>query len=113
MVLLALVFIVIVLIFVVTSIPLHIAVTMLGGDSSILKAAFVNFLAGLVGAGIYLFTGYGWVVAFIALLVVYKLMFGLGFIRAFFAWVLQGVIGFLILLALVYFGVIPLVPLAV
>ena len=99
---------IIVIVFVVTSIPLHISVSLLGGESTILKAAIVNLIAGVVGALIYFFTGYGGVVSFIALLVVYKTMFGLGFLRALLAWFLQGVIGFLILLALVSFGVVPL-----
>ena len=98
----------IVLVFIITSIPLHIAVSLLGGDTSIIKAALVNFIAGVVGAGIYFFTGYGGIVAFIALLAVYKIMFGLSFFSALLAWFLQGVIGFLIFLAIVYFGVVPL-----
>ncbi len=98
----------IVLVFIITSLPMHIAVSLLGGHSSITKAALVNFIAGVVGAGIYFFTGYGGIAAFIALLVIYKIMFRLSFLRVLLAWFLQGVIGFLLFLALVYFGAVPI-----
>ena len=106
MVLLAIAMIIIVVVFLITAIPLNIAVHLLGGDSNLFRTAGVNFIVGVVGAVIYGFLPFGGLIAFIALLVIYKFMFGLGFLRAFLAWGLQFVIAGLIFWALIAFGVL-------
>jgi hypothetical protein len=108
MVMLTIAMIIIVLVFIITAIPLNIAVHLLGGHSNLFKTAFVNFIVGLIGAAIYAFAPFGGLLAFVALLVVYKFMFGLSFLRALLAWVLQFVIAGLIFWALIAFGVLAL-----
>jgi hypothetical protein len=100
--------IVIVLVFIITAIPLNIAVHLLGGNSNLLKTAFVNLIVGLIGAVIYGFLPFGGLLAFIALLFIYKMMFGLSFLRAFLAWGLQFIIAGLIFWALIAFGVLAI-----
>ncbi len=98
-------FLLVILVFLVSAIPLHIAVRILGGRTSIPWAAVTNFIAGVCGAIIYVsLSRYGAIVAFLALLVIYKFMFSLTWTRAFLAWILHGVIGFLLFLLLVSLG---------
>ncbi len=94
--------IILIVVLVVSAIPLNLAVKILGGRSSILKVILVNFIVGLIGA--YLNSTLGWlagIVSFIAMLFIYKIIFGLGWIRAFLAWILQAVIIAIIIIALI------------
>jgi len=79
--------------FAISAIPLNISVKLLGGKSSWIKAIVVNIIAGIVGfliiTNVKHFAGF---LAFIALLFVYKVIFSIGLLRAFFAWLLQLVI---------------------
>jgi len=94
-----------VLIFLISAIPLHIAVRLLGGRTSITWAALTNLIVGITGGIVYVFLAkYAAIVAFIILLLVYKFMFSLGWIRAFLAWLLQGVV--IILLYVLFFVVL-------
>jgi hypothetical protein len=82
--------------FAVSAIPLNIAVKMLEGKSSWVKAIIVNilvaFLSYLIGMKV---ASYAGLLSFIILLVVYKVMFGIGWFRALVAWLLQlGIIAF-------------------
>ena len=105
MALLALTFILLIVVFLITAIPLNISVKILGGNSSIVWAAIANLIAGICAAFIYIFLArYAALISFIALLLVYKLMFSLGWIRAFLAWILQGVIGLLLIWLLIMLG---------
>lgn len=91
-----------VLIFLISAIPLHLAVRLLGGRTSIPWAALANLIAGITGAIAYVFIAkYAAIAAFVILLIVYKFMFSLGWTRAFLAWLLQGVI--IILLYMLFF----------
>lgn len=79
--------------FVIAAIPLHFAVSLLGGNSSILKVILVNVLVGFLTNMIYdRFETFAIVILFLVVLLVYKIMFELGWLRAFFAWLLQGAI---------------------
>ena len=86
-----------ILILVVSSIPLYLAVNLLGGKASLLKVIIINlaigFLDGLITNKFGLFAS---VISFVVLLAIYKIMFDLGWIRAFFAWILQAVIAILL-----------------
>ena len=81
------------LIFILSAIPLNIAVKLLGGHSGLFKTAIINFFAGLLFVVVKQYApAFGTVAGFVATLILYKFAFGLGFIKAFFVWVLSGVI---------------------
>ena len=69
----------------------------------------VNIGAGILGTIVRVFLPIGdlgaTIVTMIVLLAVYMVIFDLGFIRAFFAWVIQFVIAFLFVLILGLFGI--------
>ncbi|PLW79622.1 hypothetical protein C0585_06515 [Candidatus Woesearchaeota archaeon] len=86
----------------ISALPLNIAVHLLGGDSSTIKVIIVNISVGIVAALINVYVNvYAGIVAFIAMLFIYKVAFDLGWIRAFFAWILQGIILALLILGLI------------
>ena len=79
-----------ILIFAVSAIPLNIAVKLLGGKSSWFKAIAVNVLVSIAGYFIAQFIDFfSTIVSFIVLLLIYKVMFKLGWIRALLAWLVQ------------------------
>ncbi|PIN74019.1 hypothetical protein COV20_02815 [Candidatus Woesearchaeota archaeon CG10_big_fil_rev_8_21_14_0_10_45_16] len=85
--------IMVVIIFIVSIIPLYIAVKMLGGHTSLLKTSLVALLTGSVSLFITIkLSSYAGIVSFLATIVVYRFAFDVGFIRAFLAWLLQGVV---------------------
>lgn len=95
-------------ILIISAIPLNIAVKLLGGRSSILKVIFANILAGILAFFIEMFLGGGFwisVLIFIAMLLVYKSMFEMGWIRSFLAWLLQFVIIAIIMIILALLGI--------
>ncbi|MBR9690943.1 hypothetical protein GOV08_04635 [Candidatus Woesearchaeota archaeon] len=104
-------FLTVVLIFllamIISALPLYFAVKLFGGKATILKVLFVNLIAGIVIGSIKLAIGlFGGLLAFIVLLLIYKYMFGLGFLRAFFVWIMQFVIAaILLIIAMFSFGV--------
>ncbi|MCB9359339.1 hypothetical protein H6503_05380 [Candidatus Woesearchaeota archaeon] len=82
--------------YIISALPLHLAVKFLGGKTSVLKTALVVFVGGLVVAAVNgLLKFWAGVIAFILMIAVYALAFDLGWFKAFFAWLLQFV--FLIL----------------
>ena len=90
-----------------SAIPLSFAVKILGGKAGIFKVILVNIIVGIVSYYIYShFVTWSTIIAFIALLFIYKFMFRLGFIKAFIAWILQFVILFVLVYLLgVIFGI--------
>src|SRR3989338_7926858 len=93
------------IILVVTAIPLHLVVTLLGGDSSILKVLLVNFL--VLAVNFYItqtFHTYAGLFSFLALFLIYKYMFRLGWIATFLVWILQVVVGLILVAILLTFG---------
>ena len=79
-----------ILTFVISAIPLNIAVKLLDGKSSWIKAIVVNiaiaFLSYLIGLRVDKYAG---LLSFVVLLLIYKIMFRIGWFRAFIAWLLQ------------------------
>ncbi|MFH1440342.1 MAG: hypothetical protein ABIG89_07260 [Candidatus Woesearchaeota archaeon] len=76
--------------FAVSAIPLNIAVKMLGGKSSWLKAIIANIAVAILSYMISLrITKFSGLLSFIILLLIYKFMFRIGWFRAFIAWLLQ------------------------
>jgi hypothetical protein len=79
-----------ILIWIITAIPLYLAVKLIGGKTSLIKVIFVNFLVGFLTTFLYETIGlWAAIVSFIAMLLVYKIAFRVGWIRAFLAWITQ------------------------
>lgn len=95
------------IIFLVSAIPLHLAVKTLGGKTSLLKTAIVAFLAGLAVAIIEaIFNIWGGAIAFIIMIWIYHEMFKLKWIKAFLAWLLQFIfLAIFYMLAILLLGV--------
>lgn len=76
--------------FAISAIPLNIAVKMLEGKSNWIKAIIVNMvvavLSYIIGLKVDNFAG---LLSFVILLLVYKVMFRIGWFRAVIAWLIQ------------------------
>lgn len=95
-----------ILFFILSAVPLNLAVKFMGGRSSLLKTAVVSALAGLASNLIRLYTGsfLGGILAFIVLLGIYHVMFRMGWLRTFLAWLLQFVFLFIFYVIAVLLG---------
>jgi len=93
------------IVFVISSIPLWLALKFMGGKGSIIKVVLVNVIVGIVmGVLLETFQRFGFLIAFIIVLYIYKEMFRLGWIRALLAWLLQGVVVIVLILILRLIG---------
>ena len=82
--------IVTIIIFLLSSLPLHFAVKLWGGETNLLKTALVALIAGIIVSIIQLFFSvWGGLIAFIILLFIYRTMFDVGWIRSFLVWLMQ------------------------
>lgn len=98
---------VITIIFLIASIPLNFSAKIMGGHSTIVKSALTNLLAGFFTGIIYFFfSRYAALIAFIATLFIYKVMFSIGWIKAFLVWVLEGIIIVSLFLAVIGLGLV-------
>ena len=98
--------IIIIAAFIISAIPLHIAARMLGGKSSIFKAIITNIIIGLVIAAIHLFFPFANIIAFIALIWIYREMFRLKWFKAFLVWIIQITLTFIFILIFgILFGI--------
>lgn len=87
-IIIALLVLLVILIF--SALPLHLAVKVLGGDTTIFKTSMVMVLSGIATSAIEWFFGiFSGIIAFILVLFIYMLTFGLSLLRAFFVWILQ------------------------
>jgi hypothetical protein len=97
-----------VFIFLLSALPLHILVKILGGKTNLFKTAFVSLIAGVIVALIKdAFSTFGGLFAFVFLIWIYREAFRLKWLKAFLVWLLQGVV--LFILALIFgllFGVV-------
>ena len=89
---------------IISCLPLYFAVLFLGGDASILKVFLTNVGIGVITAILVNFYGFGGLVVLIFVIFIYSVVFNMGFIKAFFAWLLQYVIAFLLVLLAIFFG---------
>ncbi len=89
--------IVIAAIFLLSAVPLYFAVKFLGGKTTLIKAAIVNFIGGII---ISVFQSYrafwGSIIAFVLLVWVYHEVFRLKWWKAFLVWLVQALIVILI-----------------
>ncbi|NCC71132.1 hypothetical protein EOM09_06130 [bacterium] len=95
---------VIILIFILSALPLHISVRILGGRTNILKSFLVTFGAGIVAAFFAAILPFGAIFALIILIWIYREMFRLKWFKAFIAWILQLLFIFLLGIILMIFG---------
>lgn len=76
--------------YVLSAIPLNIAVNLLEGKSSWVKAIIVNLFVALISFVIGIYVGkFSGLLSFLILLFIYKIMFKMGWIRCIVAWLLQ------------------------
>ena len=90
----------------ISAIPLYFAVLFLGGNVTLLKAALVNILCGVILSFIHQYFGVtiGILSLFITI-IVYKIMFDLGWIRGFLVFLLEGVFVLLLIKGLALSGI--------
>jgi len=94
----------IVVIFLISALPLYLAVKVLKGKTTLLKTAFITLISGIVVAAIqHFFRFWGGLIAFLILIWIYHEAFRLKWVKAFLAWVLQ-----FVFLALFYFIAVAL-----
>ncbi len=78
------------IVFIVSALPLYLAVNILGGKTSIFKTLLVMFLSGIIVTTIQSIGGiFGGMFAFIVMIWFYRVAFELEWIAAFFVWLLQ------------------------
>ena len=87
---------VIILIFLISALPLHISVKILGGRTNILKSFLVTFGAGIIAAILAAILPFGTIIALFVLIWIYREMFRLKWIKAIIAWILQMIFIFLL-----------------
>jgi hypothetical protein len=79
--------------FAVSAIPLNIAVSLMDGKSSWIKAILANIIVAVLSYFAGLFFGkYAGILSLVLLLMVYKILFDLGWFRSLVAWLIQLVI---------------------
>jgi hypothetical protein len=80
----------IILAFTISALPLYLAVRMLGGRTSLLKAILITLVSGIVISLMQsIFTTYGSIIAFLVLIWIYHEVFRLRWLKAVLAWLLQ------------------------
>jgi hypothetical protein len=95
------------LLLILTAIPLHIAVKLLGGNSSIVKAMLVNIITGILTTTFRTQYGYlGIVLGFLFTLWIYREVFRLIWIKSFLVFIVQAFIILLGALFLILLGVL-------
>lgn len=97
------VILVIILVWIATSLPLFFAVKMMGGDASLFKVLLTNTLITLASLAATWFFGFGGLFVFLLIIPTYMLMFQLGFFKAIFAWLIQYVLAIVIAYAVIIF----------
>ena len=92
---------------IVSSLPLYISLKLFfAKKASILRVFLVNLIVGFLVAVIkYYFAILGGIIAFVLLLFIYKIAFGIGWIRAILVWLLQFVILAALAFALALIGI--------
>ena len=92
------------IVFILTTLPLHLAVNLLGGRTSFLKTFLVILASAIIVIAITAFFPWGGIIAFIVLIWIYSEMFHIGILRAFFVWIMQFVIIFILTFILALAG---------
>ena len=77
---------------IISSLPLYIAVNMLGGKVTILKVFLTNTIVALLLLWLTKVMGWSSIILFILTIIAYKFIFKLGLLKSAFAWVLQYIV---------------------
>ncbi|MAE13036.1 hypothetical protein CMO92_00585 [Candidatus Woesearchaeota archaeon] len=89
------------LILFISALPLYLAVTLLGGKATIIKVLIVEFITTIALIILqFILPKWGFIVGFLLLLYIYREMFRLKWWKTILAWLLKGVIVFLLILLL-------------
>ncbi len=86
------------IVFLLSALPLHLAVKFLGGKTNIFKTAIFSFIAGIVVAVIEYRFRFAGIIAFILMIWIYREAFKLKWWKAILAWLLQ-----FVFVAILYF----------
>ena len=98
--------IVLLIVLVISAIPLNLAMKMLGGKSSILKVILANLLAGIAYILLHAYLGlFAGLASFIVMILIYREIFKVGWIRVLLALVLEVVIIIIFWIALAAIGI--------
>ena len=83
-------FLVLIVIFLISALPLYFAVKLLNGRTTLFKTAIITFISGIIVSVVnYLFKTWGALIAFIVLIWIYHDVFRLKWHKAFLVWILQ------------------------
>ncbi len=94
------------LIFIITVFPLYLTVKLLGGKISILSALAIKVVAFLLAILIAIaFGAVGPLIIALCLIILYRFAFRIGIIRAFFAWLFEGIVMLALLFLLSNLGI--------
>lgn len=97
---------IVILVFVISALPLHWSVKLLGGKSSILKAFLITLIAGFVlSLPKLIFDSWGGIIGLFLLIWIYREVFKLKWIKAFLAWILQLIFIFIFSLIFTALGI--------
>jgi len=102
--------IVLIIIYLLSSIPLWLAVKVLGGEGGLLKVTLINVLSGIIPFILAITIGETAFLVLIVTILVYKFFFHLGILRAFFAWLLQYVFAFILVVIIGLIGIGVVLP---
>ena len=83
-------FLILVVIFLISALPLYFAVKLLNGKTTLFKTAVITFISGIIVSVVnFFFKTWGALIAFVLLIWIYHDVFRLKWHKAFLAWVLQ------------------------
>ena len=83
-------FLILIVIFLISALPLYFAVKLLKGKTTLFKTAIITFISGVIVSIVnYLFKTWGALIAFVLLIWIYHDVFRLKWHKAFLAWILQ------------------------
>ncbi len=83
-------FLILIIIFLISALPLYFAVRLLNGRTTLFKTAIITFISGIIVSVVnYLFKTWGALIAFVLLIWIYHDVFRLKWHKAFLVWILQ------------------------
>ena len=92
-------------IIIISALPLHLAVKLLGGRTNIIKSFLITFATAILSAVVIAIFPWGGIIAFFLLIWIYHEIFRLKWYKAILAWILQIVFIILITFILILFGI--------
>ena len=83
-------FLILIIIFLISALPLYFAVSLLKGRTTLFKTAIITFISGIIVSIVnYFFKTWGALIAFLLLIWIYHEAFRLKWHKAFLSWILQ------------------------